>query len=85
MHTLIRQTLAERHMNGSQRAAVMAVLEASDAFGHHCQLIQGPPGTGKTATLVPLLRVMLALNQRTLCAAPSNVAVHELAMRTAAD
>jgi hypothetical protein len=80
-----RRFLSERRMVDSQRAAVFAVLDAPSARGHRCQLIQGPPGTGKTSTLVPLLRVMLALDERTLCAAPSNVAVCELAARTIKD
>lgn len=84
-HAVVRRFLSERCMVSSQRAAVLAVLEAPSALGHRCQLIQGPPGTGKTSTLIPLLRVMLTLQQQTLCAAPSNVAVCELASRTIKD
>ncbi len=63
-------------LDGAQRAAVAAALEASEVA-----LIHGPPGTGKTRTLVEVVRQLRARGERVLCAAASNAAVDNLAER----
>eukprot|EP01012_Entosiphon_sulcatum_P063170 TRINITY_DN9022_c0_g1_i1.p1 TRINITY_DN9022_c0_g1~~TRINITY_DN9022_c0_g1_i1.p1 ORF type:complete len:1027 (-),score=174.55 TRINITY_DN9022_c0_g1_i1:117-2867(-) len=61
-------------LNPSQVSAVKAVLSRP------LSLIQGPPGTGKTVTSATLVYHLVKLNQgQVLVAAPSNVAVDQLA------
>jgi ATP-dependent RNA/DNA helicase IGHMBP2 len=63
-------------LDASQRQAVAVALRAE-----HVALIHGPPGTGKTTAVVELIRQVTARGQRVLAAAPSNVAVDNLAER----
>lgn len=60
-------------LNPSQRRAVDMALRSQD----WC-LIHGPPGTGKTSTVAEVVRSLVALGQRVLCVAASNVAVDNL-------
>ncbi len=57
-------------LNDAQRAAVQFALDAEDLA-----IIHGPPGTGKTTTVVELIRQAIALGNRVLVCAPSNLAV----------
>eukprot|EP00899_Mesostigma_viride_P026037 jgi/Mesvir1/6618/Mv12751-RA.1 len=54
---------------------------ASESSFRRVHLVQGPPGTGKTATVACLLRVLAALQSRTMVCAPTNVAVQVVAGR----
>jgi len=57
-------------LNPEQRSAVQFALAAQDVA-----VIHGPPGTGKTTTLVALIRQSVALGNKVLVCAPSNLAV----------
>lgn len=63
-------------LDASQQEAVVHALRAE-----HIALIHGPPGTGKTTAIVELIRQCVARGERVLAAAPSNVAVDNLAER----
>lgn len=69
-------------LNHSQMAAVRSVLTSP------LSLIQGPPGTGKTVTAASvvyhLCQSVVATSGQVLVAAPSNVAVDQLAEKIAA-
>ncbi|MGE0872553.1 MAG: AAA domain-containing protein [Kofleriaceae bacterium] len=71
-------TPLDASLDERQRAAVDVALRTGDIA-----VIHGPPGTGKTRTLVELIRQRVARGERVLCAAPSNTAVDNLAMRLA--
>jgi ATP-dependent RNA/DNA helicase IGHMBP2 len=73
------KTAVGHHLDASQREAVAAALEADPIA-----LIHGPPGTGKTTAVVELIRLAVLRGERVLAAAPSNVAVDNLAERLAA-
>ena len=64
-------------LNHSQQEAVRAVL------ARPLSLVQGPPGTGKTVTSATLV-YHLAKQGQVIVAAPSNVAVDQLAEKIAA-
>jgi senataxin len=69
-------------LNESQTKAVLASLYKKKCnHKSSVQLIQGPPGTGKTKTVSVLIHLLLKKKLRTLCCAPTNVAVVELASR----
>lgn len=63
-------------LDDRQLEAVDLALRSGDIT-----LIHGPPGTGKTRTLVEVIRQRVARGERVLCAAPSNTAVDNLALR----
>jgi superfamily I DNA and/or RNA helicase len=69
-------SLINKNLNDSQEEAVRCALSAS-----HISLIHGPPGTGKTSTVVELILQAVALNQKVLVCAPSNVAVDNVLER----
>ncbi|RUS29895.1 AAA domain-containing protein [Jimgerdemannia flammicorona] len=66
----------ERNLNESQKNCIAEVLRRD---GVH--LIHGPPGTGKTTTLVTLLSCLFESDILTVQAAPTNIAVIEVAKR----
>lgn len=63
-------------LNEEQREAVLCALRAKDLA-----VIHGPPGTGKTHTIVSYISSEVARGNRVLVAAPSNVAVDNIAER----
>eukprot|EP00035_Acanthoeca_spectabilis_P014300 m.271702 g.271702 ORF g.271702 m.271702 type:complete len:1117 (-) comp16102_c1_seq1:568-3918(-) len=63
-------------LNASQSRAVTYCLENPVV-----SVIHGPPGTGKTTTVVELIRQLTKRGQKVLAAAPSNIAVDNLAER----
>jgi len=66
-------------LNEPQLAAIDFAMAASDLA-----LIHGPPGTGKTTTVVEFIVQAVKMKQKVLAAAPSNIAVDNLAERLAA-
>lgn len=66
----------DARLDDCQRRAVLGALAAE-----HVALIHGPPGTGKTTAIAELLRQSVARGETVLAAAPSNVAVDNLAER----
>ena len=66
----------DSQLDGSQRAAVLHALRSQQIA-----LIHGPPGTGKTTAVVEVVRQAVARGDHVLAAAPSNVAVDNLAER----
>lgn len=62
-------------LDPSQAAAWRAATSARDLA-----LVQGPPGTGKTTTATAIAASRLALGDRVLLAAPTNVAADNLAL-----
>jgi superfamily I DNA and/or RNA helicase len=66
-------------LNEEQSRAVARCDRALDLA-----LVHGPPGTGKTTVLVEEIRRAVARGERVLAAAPSNLAVDNLAERLAA-
>ncbi|WP_298517659.1 AAA domain-containing protein [uncultured Methanobrevibacter sp.] len=65
----------DKHLNKSQKRAVIRSLKSEDFF-----LIHGPFGTGKTTTLVELIR-QEAKNHKVLVTADSNAAVDNIVER----
>jgi len=63
-------------LNAEQAAALDLADRAADVA-----LVHGPPGTGKTTVLVEVVRRAAARGERVLAAAPSNLAVDNLAER----
>jgi superfamily I DNA and/or RNA helicase len=61
-------------LNPSQIEAVRHALSALDVA-----LIHGPPGTGKTTAVCELIRQAVGRREKVLAAAPSNIAVDNLA------
>ena len=61
-------------LNSSQKTAVEFSLNPDRIIS----AIQGPPGTGKTTTVVEILLQLEKLGLKTLCVAPSNIAVDTL-------
>ncbi|HET9754091.1 MAG TPA: AAA domain-containing protein [Myxococcales bacterium] len=66
-------------LNPEQRAALELSERAVDVM-----LVHGPPGTGKTTVLVEAIRRAAARGEKVLAAAPSNLAVDNLAERLVA-
>ncbi|HET9752127.1 MAG TPA: AAA domain-containing protein [Myxococcales bacterium] len=66
-------------LNPEQRAALELCERALDLM-----LVHGPPGTGKTTVLVEAIRRAAARGEKVLAAAPSNLAVDNLAERLVA-
>lgn len=67
------------NLDDSQKTAVDVALSAVDIA-----LIQGPPGTGKTTTVVEIIMQEVAVGNRVLACAASNIAVDNLVERLAA-
>ncbi len=65
-----------QRLNASQHDAIRHALAANDLA-----IIHGPPGTGKTTTVVEVIRLLVARDQRVLACAPSNTAVDNLLER----
>ncbi|EDQ85325.1 uncharacterized protein MONBRDRAFT_34351 [Monosiga brevicollis MX1] len=65
-------------LNDSQRAAVRFAL-----LSQGISLIHGPPGTGKTTTVVELIHQCVRQGLKVLVAAPSNMAIDNIALKLA--
>ena len=61
-------------LNELQIQAVCFATSACKDIG----VIHGPPGTGKTTTIVEVIQQLVALGQRVLATAPSNIAVDNM-------
>eukprot|EP00041_Stephanoeca_diplocostata_P038735 m.1547909 g.1547909 ORF g.1547909 m.1547909 type:complete len:1164 (+) comp25262_c1_seq4:305-3796(+) len=72
-------TLVNTGLNASQERAVRTCLGPGPV-----SIIHGPPGTGKTTTLIELITQYVRRGNKVLAAAPSNIAVDNLAERLAA-
>lgn len=69
---------AERELNASQKKAVNAMMDTSEAA--RITIVQGPPGTGKTSVIARFVRTFLQEGHRGLwLIAQSNVAVKNIA------
>ena len=68
------------HALNVEQAAALDLADRADDLA----LVHGPPGTGKTTVLVEVVRRAAARGERVLAAAPSNLAVDNLAERLAA-
>lgn len=76
--SLAANTPAVGSLNESQTRAVQDFLSMPNG---NIMLLQGPPGTGKTTTVTTMLEQLYRRGKRTLVCAPSNKAVHVLAIR----
>ncbi|MFO0585056.1 MAG: AAA domain-containing protein [Anaeromyxobacter sp.] len=68
------------HALNAEQAAALDLADRSDDVA----LVHGPPGTGKTTVLVEVVRRAVARGEKVLAAAPSNLAVDNLAERLGA-
>ncbi|HZX94297.1 MAG TPA: AAA domain-containing protein [Myxococcales bacterium] len=73
------RSIRTTRLNQEQKAAVELAERAQDVM-----LVHGPPGTGKTTVLVEVIRRAAARGEKVLAAAPSNLAVDNLAERLVA-
>ncbi|MFT3913189.1 MAG: AAA domain-containing protein [Anaeromyxobacteraceae bacterium] len=68
------------HALNAEQAAALDLADRADDVA----LVHGPPGTGKTTVLVEVVRRAVARGEKVLAAAPSNLAVDNLAERLSA-
>jgi superfamily I DNA and/or RNA helicase len=66
-------TFKNTKLNGSQQAAIRAIVEQDDIL-----IVHGPPGTGKTTTLAEAVYQLVQQGEKVLVSAPSNAAVDHI-------